>query len=150
MKNILILISIFLLLFSCNKIDDENTQKEKTIIGSWQLVEIYGYDGVNDTFWGSDGLGGEIGGEPNPKWYTINDGYIYTFKSDGSFTTNRVSCLGEYTLSSESLIQISGCDESNINHLLSYTLDNDNLILYPEPNFCIDSCIAKFIQVAEQ
>lgn len=150
MKNLLVVLSIFLF-YSCSKSDNENNQQaEKTIEGSWKLIEIFGYYGINDPVWKNEGLDGEVGDGGDPRWYVVTNGYTYTFKSNGVFTTNRVSCNGGYTLDGEFLVQINNCGDANISRLLFYIIDEDGFLnMSPEPNFCIDSCGAKFIRVAE-
>ncbi|MFH6772107.1 hypothetical protein [Gaetbulibacter aestuarii] len=72
MNNILkfgIVSFIVFTLFSCNKEDD--LKQEQSIIGTWQLVEIYSSDGGPGT------------------WNPIENGYKYTFLSKGNFLSNR-------------------------------------------------------------
>lgn len=64
MKSLILILSMFLSLSSCS--DDKKSQNEN-ILGTWKLIETYGSDG------------GSI-----PKWTAVNNGYKYTFNSDGT------------------------------------------------------------------
>ncbi|MBE8725910.1 lipocalin family protein [Flavobacterium hungaricum] len=82
MKKIILLLFVIILQLSCSN-DRENGTKENGIVGTWKLSEGYVGDGTVNT-----------------KWIAINNGYTYTFKNDGTFTSTRFNdCQsGNYTL----------------------------------------------------
>jgi len=62
-------IILLVLILSCSSQDSNDHQKEESIIGKWQLIEVLeGYPTQSEI---------------------IENGYVYTFKTDGSFTTNK-------------------------------------------------------------
>tara|TARA_R110000868_G_C10964310_1_gene768899 strand:+ start:7290 stop:7715 length:426 start_codon:yes stop_codon:yes gene_type:complete len=137
MKNVLkyeLILVIFIVLFGCNNDDELNT--EQSIIGTWQLIEIYSDPG--------DGSG---------DWSFVENGYKYVFTSDNQFTSNRFpECdNGIYSLNSNQLILDFGCDgftagienpEGTFIEQISF--ESNNLILNPTYLICVEGCGWKF------
>lgn len=91
---ITVLLSFAFIAISCS--DDDNRKNETSVIGTWKLVE------VNSSF-------------PFYQWYPVENGYTYTFETDGTFTSNLFSecTYGTYILSETdgTLSLIYDCEE---------------------------------------
>ena len=132
------MILLFILtLFGCNNDDKLNT--EQSIIGTWQLIEIYSDPGDNSGSW-------------NP----VENGYKYIFTADNQFTSTRFSECdnGIYSLNSNKLILDFGCDgftagieKPKGTFIEQMTFESNNLILNPTYLLCIEGCGWKFKKV---
>ena len=91
MKNLILIFTILLL--SCS--NDDNKPQENPLKGTWKLIETYSSDGGS-----------------NPQWTSVENGYTYTFNSNGTYSSTRFSecSTGEYTItdSTATLYDISG------------------------------------------
>lgn len=134
-KITLILTGLFLLVLSCKNDDDSNNNvNEPTLIGTWQLIEIYGDPG--------DGSGGF---EP------VDSDKSISFFENGTLTSNGSLCnmsnqAGDSTNGTynteESVILPSDCSFEN--YQIFFEIENSNLILsYP----CIEACNEKYIKL---
>ena len=118
----MVLILIMLFLYTgCN--EEEKKQKENSIYGTWQLIEIY-----------------QSGGGSNPQWTAVNIGYTYTLKNDGTFSSTRFTeCTsGTFQTSTNSITTDYSCDgfDTGIENppgtfVENYIFVNNNLILTP-------------------
>ncbi|MDD3771457.1 MAG: lipocalin family protein [Weeksellaceae bacterium] len=92
MKNLLLSLCVLFSLLACN--DDENKAPEKSITGTWKLAEVYGSDG---------GIG---------SWNEVENGFVYTFNSDMTFTSTRFSecTYGVYSIIDQLLTLKFGCE----------------------------------------
>lgn len=134
--------SLFLIIFSatvffgCEKEERTETEPITSIIGTWQLIEIYSDPG--------DGSGG---------WNSVENGYKYTFSSNNKFKSDRFSeCTnGEYNIDSNQLILNYDCEgfttgienpQGTFIEEISFTASN--MILRPTYLGCIEGCGWKF------
>ncbi|MBI6121465.1 lipocalin family protein [Salegentibacter maritimus] len=135
--NLLILVIFSSAIFvGCEKEEISEKKPITSIIGTWQLIEIYSDPG--------DGSGG---------WNSVENGYKYTFSSDNKFNSNRFTeCTnGEYNIDSNKLILNYECEgftagiedpEGTFVEELSFTANN--IILKPTYLDCIEGCGWKF------
>lgn len=137
MKNLILIFSMLITFVNCAN-DDINKQ-EDSIIGAWKLMETYIGDGGS-----------------NPKWTTVTDGYIYTFNSDGSFTSNRFSecSKGVYSLLADNLTLDYECDGFTTGietpegtFIEKFIFEKESLILTPTYLTCIEGCDYKFKKI---
>ena len=125
-------------LFGCNSNNDElNTS---TIVGTWQLVEIYQ----------------SIGGPGN--WNDVENGYKYTFLNNGNFSSNRFSeCSnGTYSIESNELILDFSCAEFTTGFekpegilIEKITFESGYLFINPTYIFCVEGCNYKFKKISD-
>ena len=139
MKTLILFFSIIFSITSCNS-DDTNKQ-DNNIIGTWKLIETYGSDGGN-----------------NPQWTLVNNGYMYTFNENGSFTSNRFSeCSeGNYSISANNLTLDYSCSNFDTGiettagtFLEEYSFEGTNIILTPTYLTCIEGCKFKFQKIEQ-
>lgn len=137
MKNMFLILSIFFFTTGCS--EEETTQQENAIYGTWKLIEIYQSDG-----------------DSNPQWTTVDSGYTYTFNKDGTFSSTRFTeCTsGTYEVSSNSIILDYSCNgfDTGIESppgtfIESYIFENNYLILTPSYLNCIEGCDYKFEKI---
>lgn len=140
MKKILsmtIILSLILLLSGCN--NDDETNSDSSIVGIWQLIEVYNDPG--------DGSGG---------WQPVDNGYKYTFTSNNMFFSDRFSeCnYGTYSLNANQLTLDFGCSgfTTNIENPNAVFIENmsfeaNDLILNPTYLFCVEGCGWKFKKI---
>lgn len=136
----LILISIFAVaLMGCSNDDDNGIPHDGSIVGTWKLVETYSNPGADP-------------GE----WNSVDDGYIYTFSADGTFTSTRFTeCeYGTYTIESDLLTLDFGCDgftagieDPGATFVEHMTFEGNKLILKPAYLVCIEGCGYKFKKI---
>lgn len=135
MKKIFLSLIAIISFYSCSQ--NENTEKENlSLIGSWKLIETYNSDGGS-----------------TPSWKSVENGYTYSFKSDGSFTSNRFSeCTkGNYTISYNKLTLTFDCAGFNTGienspgvFIEELIFDNSSIILKPTYLNSIEGCSFKF------
>ncbi len=125
MKTLIATLLVLATLIGCN-IENEREQ-ESPIYSTWKLIETYGSDGDSE-----------------PKWTTINNGYVYTFKKDGRIITNRFICNGSYQILNNTITIDFNCPSSQFNLTYSYTIENEYLVLVPDPINCDEGCSEKF------
>ena len=134
MKNMFLILTMLFLYTGCN--EEDTKQQEKSIYGTWQLIEIY-----------------QSGGGSNPQWTAVNIGYTYTFKDDGTFSSTRFTeCTsGTYKTSTNSITLDYSCDgfDTGIESppgtfVENYMFENNNLTLTPSYLNCVESCDYKF------
>ena len=141
MKNIFkcgIIVIAIISFFGCNNNSDE-IHKESIIIGTWQLVEIYQ----------------SVGGPGN--WNDVENGYKYTFLSNGDFFSNRFSeCTnGTYSTELNELILDFGCDGFTTGiekpegiFIEKITFESGYLFINPTYIFCVEGCNYKFKKIS--
>jgi hypothetical protein len=136
MKNFKIITLVLATLLSCSS---ENHPKQDSIIGQWQLIEIEG-------------------GFPTQS-EMVENGYIYAFKNDGSFTSNKYQeCgSGNYSFTETTLTLIYDCIgfTASIEYppgtfVENYIFQNGKLILRPTYLNCIEGCAYKFKKIADE
>ncbi|MBW7960611.1 lipocalin family protein [Patescibacteria group bacterium] len=129
MKNMFLILSVIFSFFSCN--DDDNKVQEKSILGSWKLIEVYGSDG---------GQG---------QWTPIENGYVYEFRSDNTLLSNRFSCNGTYQNLSDSVLISFDCDDTQFNASYEFSFEGNKLILSNSSD-CDEGCVEKYEKVTEE
>lgn len=133
-----IIIVIILSIIGCNK-EDDNTEQEKSIVGNWQLIEIYSNPGAG-----------------SGNWNSVENGYTYSFSANGEFTSTRFSecSTGTYSIESNELSLDFDCDgfttgiESPEGTFIEQlTFETKDLILKPTYLNCIEGCGWKFKKI---
>lgn len=131
---VLLFTSLFL---GCN--NDDETNNNSSIVGIWQLIEVFQDSG--------DGSGG---------WQSVNNGYKYTFTSNNMFFSDRFTeCnYGTYSLNANQLTLDFGCSgfTTNIENPNGVFIENisyeaNDLILNPTYLFCVEGCGWKFKKI---
>lgn len=130
MKKISFLLTIMLLIVSCNDCNDDSIPVNEQIVGTWQLIEVYNDPG--------DGSGG---------FTPVESDRTITFNSDGTLTSNGDLCYmtidAEATTSatySESALLLN-CEVEGETLEYTYEISGSALIInYP----CIEACQAKY------
>lgn len=140
MKIKLLTLPLFLtLLFACTGESQDEKQETGSIIGSWQLIEVYGSDGGNA-----------------PTWTSVENSYQYTFNKDGTFFSDRFNeCTeGEFSVSAEKLILKYNCDgftagiESPEGTFVeNFKIENGFIFLSPTYLNCVEGCENKFERI---
>lgn len=132
MKNLILLCSVILSFNSCSQ-NDENKTNNNSIVGTWKLIEFYSSDGGS-----------------TPQWHTVENGYTYTFYSNGIIKSNKFSCDGKYTISNSNTMHIEfDCDNSKMNGNFDFTFIEKKMIFTPNPNTCFEGCNEKFMKIEE-
>jgi hypothetical protein len=138
MKNLILLLSILFSLSSCSQNDEEKIENS-SIVGTWKLIEKIKS--------GNDGL---------PTWESVSEAesYTYVFYNDGKIinSLNENNCNGLYEVNtSNTILNIKyNCNSSQVEGSFKLTLDNNNLILSPNPNPCDEGCAQKFVKIQQQ
>lgn len=76
-----------------------------------------------------------VGESEVPEWYAFDDGSIYRFESDNSFTLN--TCSGSYETSGDLIILNYSCGNSEtvtVEYIVNF--ESGNLILTPNTSSC--------------
>jgi len=138
MKKIILLVVILISQISCN--NDKETKPTNTgIVGTWQLAESFEGDGGMAT-----------------KWISVKNGYTYTFKSDGTFTSTQFTkCTnGTYKLENATLTMIYGCPGFTLmrekpagTFIENYKIENGKMHLSPINYLCFEGCAYKFKKI---
>ncbi|MDB9874548.1 hypothetical protein OAC97_04760 [Flavobacteriaceae bacterium] len=140
MKTIYLILIAIVSLTSC--IEDENqlrSEDDLKIQGQWQLIEVY------------ESNGGNIN-----QWNSVENGYLYTFNTDGTFTSSRFTecSTGNYSLTDTLLTIDYDCPNFNTGiespagtFVESYSFENNELILVPTYMTCDEGCGWKFSKV---
>lgn len=140
MKKLVLILCVSFLAMSCSS-DDTTQEENTTLVGTWQLVEIYLSDG--------EGSGG---------WNSIDDGYTYTFKSDSTFTSNRFSecTTGKYSVSATQLVLEYDCEDFTTEiespegtFIENFKMEDRFIFLTPAYLQCIEGCSYKFLKIKE-
>ncbi|WP_445731196.1 hypothetical protein [Mariniflexile sp.] len=140
MKNLILLFSIILSFSSCSQ-NDEGKIDNISIVGTWKLIEVYSSDGGSQ-----------------PRWFSVDNGYTYTFESNGTFNSTRFSeCqTGKFSFTSRQLILnydckdfTSGIESPAGTFVENFTKNNNEIILKPTYITCIEGCGYKFIKIGQ-
>ncbi|PCI34200.1 MAG: hypothetical protein COB60_06615 [Flavobacteriaceae bacterium] len=138
MKNLILLFSIILSFNSCSQ-NEEEKNSDNSIVGTWKLIEVYSSDGGS-----------------NPQWKLVENGYIYTFKIDGTFTSNRFSecSIGKFELNNSNLTLrfdcngfTTGIESPEGTFIENFNKKNNEIILKPTYLNCIEGCGNKFQKI---
>lgn len=145
MKNLFktfLALTAFIFMTGCSNDDSKELEAGTSVVGTWKLVKSYGYDS-------------SIG---HSRWYSVKNGYTYTFKSDGTFISNRFSeCTsGTYILSENdgtlSLVYdcegfTTGIEIPQGTFVESFIIENKHLLLSPTYMNCVEGCDYKFKRI---
>ncbi|MDQ6472375.1 lipocalin family protein [Flavobacterium sp. LHD-80] len=137
MKKLIILLVFAFLQIGCNN-DNDSKPLDTNIVGTWQLVHVYSSDGGS-----------------NSGWNRVKNGYTYTFKDDGSFTSTRFKeCTsGTYKLEASLLTLTFGCPNfgtkmtPNGTFIENYNIEDGKMILSPTYLSCIEGCGYRFMKI---
>jgi len=113
------------LLMSCNKNDENNINSEKSIIGTWQLIERFD------------------GGSPTPI-QNIENGEIIVFNPDLTYSNNTFSCDGSYIINNSNIIEILVPCISSDNLTYTFSFENGYLLMTSTPLACDEGCYDKY------
>lgn len=139
MKNLLLSLCMFFSLAACN--EDENKEQDSMVIGSWVLTEIYGSDGGQGS------------------WNEVENGFVYTFNSNMTFTSTRFSecTYGEYSVTDNLLTLKFGCEgfDTGIENppgtfTENMSFEGEVLILSPDYMNCDEGCSYKFKRIKNE
>lgn len=135
MKNSVFLMTLIcIIIFSCS--DDDNNQaiSNPELIGTWELIEIYGDPG--------DGSG---------DFETVESNKTVEFRSDGTIVSNGTLChpsiasdspsFGTYSMA-DATINVADCTNSPA--VPQYEIDGSKLTI---SYVCVESCQEKYIKV---
>ncbi|MGI9533051.1 hypothetical protein [Lutimonas sp.] len=125
-----LLYTCLLVLLSCTS---EEIPKDATIIGTWQLIEMYSDPG--------DGSG---------TFRPVNSNKTIRFKTNNTFESNGIMChlslasdaASKGTFSETALTIAPDACELDVN--LTYKIESEYLIIY---YFCIEGCGEKFKKI---
>tara|TARA_R110002050_G_scaffold247153_1_gene384970 strand:+ start:172 stop:576 length:405 start_codon:yes stop_codon:yes gene_type:complete len=132
MKNLILLFSLILSFSSCSQNGEEKIN-DNSIVGTWKLIEVYSSDGGT-----------------NPQWKPVENGYTYTFYSNGVIKSSKFNCDGKYTLNTSNSVHIEfDCNNSKMNGNFDFKFMDENLIFTPNPNTCFEGCDEKFMKIEE-
>jgi hypothetical protein len=134
---------LMILSFGCNNDNnnDAGIEGEKSIIGSWKLVEAY------------------ISSGGPQYWVTIENGEVYNFFSNGIFSSNRYSeCTsGNFSTEFNKLILNYDCNGfttgfENSEGAITYeiTLESNYFLLTPTSVTCIEGCSYKYKKISDE
>lgn len=143
MKNLFktfLALTAFIFMTGCSNNDNNNSNRAKaSVVGTWKLVEVYGLNGT--------------GGH----WDSVEDGFTYTFKTDGTFISNRFpECTsGTYVLSEndEALSLVYDCgftmgiENPQGTFTYKYIFSEQHLVLTSTYSTCIEGCDYKFKRI---
>ena len=95
MKHLILIFGLVFTLSGCSG-DDNDIDYGEGLIGTWKLVEVYLPDGGAQS-----------------AWVPVGNGYVYTFKNDGTFTSSRFQeCnQGKFEETGSILTLIFECEE---------------------------------------
>ena len=119
--------------------NDENKTEENSIVGTWKLIEIY-----NNPGFGSG------------SWNTVDNGYTYTFSTNGEFTSTRFTecSSGIYSIESNELSLDFDCDgfTAGIENpegtfIEQFAFESSNVVFTPTYLNCIEGCGWKFEKI---
>lgn len=126
-------------LSGCSDDDDQSELSATGISGTWLLTETYIYEPDNQGH-----------------WVPTENGYTYTFNSDGTFSSTRFfECTtGEYSMSKNQLILTYDCkgfdtgiEDKAGTFIENYHLENGKIILTPTYLNCDEGCGFKFEKI---
>lgn len=142
MKTIYLILIAVISFTSCSENENQlRNDNDRKIIGQWQLIEVY------------ESNGGSIN-----QWNSVDNGYLYTFNINGTFTSSRFSecSTGNYsitdnllTLDYDCLNFDTGIESPAGTFVESYNFENDVLILVPTYMTCDEGCGWKFSKISE-
>lgn len=139
MKNLLLSLCMIFSLAACN--EDDNKEQYSMVIGSWLLTEIYGSDGGQGS------------------WNGVENGFVYTFNSDMTFTSTRFSecTYGDYSVTDNLLTLKFGCEEFDTGienppgtFIEAMSFEGEALILSPTYMNCDEGCSYKFKRIKNE
>ncbi len=143
MVSLTIICFIIISLVGCNDDDEQIGNEEKinnkeSIIGTWQLVEVFQSEGGPGT------------------WYNIENGYTYTFFINGTFSSNRFDeCAnGTYLVESGKLTLNYGCEGFSVDiqssdgvFVETINFELGYLFINPTYVYCFEGCNYKFKKI---
>lgn len=143
MKNLILLFALTIM--SCTKKSNENKPEiNNSKLGNWRLIETYIGNGDLST----------------TQWAAVENGYIYTFNDDGTFSSNRFAeeCeSGTYEFS-DALLTLNfdcegfttGIESPEGTFIENYTLEDGFMYLIPTYMSCAEGCSYKFERISAE
>ena len=141
MKQILILFSLTIGLTGCSK-ESKTNNIDSQLTGNWKLVEVFGEEGAGGT------------------WASVEDGYTYTFKSNGSFESTRFDdcTLGNFIFEDDNILSLNfscedfttGLENQEGKLVENAVIESNFLILTPIYLNCAEGCDYKFEKLGEE
>lgn len=128
MKNMFLILSIFLFITGCS--EKEIKQQETSIYGTWQLIERFD------------------GGSPNPI-QTVVDGETVIFSKDSSYSNSSYPDNGTFIINN-SIIEISIPNVTQDLMKFTYGVNNSELTLSSYPSTCDEGCYEKYIKLTSE
>ncbi|MGS2741131.1 lipocalin family protein [Sinomicrobium sp. M5D2P17] len=122
MKTILSMFFAVSLALGCSE-DTDIT--EVSVIGKWQMTESYVGTGAEDT-----------------RWKKVEEGAIYQFKADSTFSSNATDCPeGKFSIRRDTLQLDFNCNYSTEPQYILFNFKGGDLIFNPlGPPYCIEGC----------
>lgn len=129
---------ILFLLLGLSSCDKDNSKEDNIplnaskIVGSWQLVEAYISPGGDAT------------------WQTVEDGDIYNFNIDGTFSQtntfeNAYDRSGNFTYDKAMLELTFTIDEEEKWQTFNVDMDENTMSITPSgPTICIEACLYRY------
>jgi hypothetical protein len=121
----LILFVFALVFFACHDSDTDSAPPPPVeFVGAWQVVESY------------------MGIGPPGEWQDVNDGAVYIFNADLTFSVSYGSeCSGTYRFENDTLTLYYPCNNTTPEVKYSAVIQPDNLLrLAPINPMCIEGC----------
>lgn len=119
--------------------NDDARGSNRSLIGTWKLIEVYNNPGYGPGSWNS-----------------VENGYTYTFYTFGQFTSTRFSecSSGNYAVTSDEVALNFGCDgfttgiESPAGTFIEQlTFESNTVIFNPTYLSCAEGCGWKFEKI---
>ncbi len=140
MKNMNLLLSIFLFIASCGEEEPKAQLNTNSLYGTWQLVESYG---------GGPGYG---------SWKKVQNGYKITIELNNSFNSSEYTDCSEGIVNFDSVQIIfeyecerlsTGIESHPGAFSYNYLFKDDKLSLNPNFLICDEGCGYRFKKIAE-
>jgi|SRR5690606_10071730 len=141
MKHFILIFGLLFTVSGCSS-DDNDIDYGEGLIGTWKLVEVYLSDGGSQS-----------------AWVSVKNGYVYTFKNNGTFTSSRFEeCnRGKFEETEHILTLIFDCEEFTAGiedpegtFVENLKFENNHMILSPAYMSCVEGCSYKFKKIASQ
>jgi len=124
MRHLILILGLLFTLSGCSGNDDNDIEYRDELLGTWKLVETWGW--------------------PNP-WRKVEKSYTYTFDGSGNLISDRFSCNGTYEETEEVVTIEFDCPDRKYRITAAVSFENNKLILALEG--CDEGCSEKFVRV---
>jgi len=125
MKQLILVIGLLFTLSGCSSDDDNDIEYRDELLGSWKLVEEWGW--------------------PNP-WRKVKKSYTYTFDGSGNLISDRYSCNGTYQETMDEVtIEFDCSPDFRYHGIFTVSYEDNKLILTGDG--CDEGCATKFRRI---